>query len=184
MNKKRPKLPESLRDVPILDSSSENFKEEFAFNKWSTQSNSDYRNDRERPYNGQPHTTNGVRGSVEVKGLTFRDIHDCLIKAMLISAANDDYLEAKEFKKCWDFSVCKTENDKPKPTQYLLDNQDKYVSTKVDTGNWRPQDVYKIDWSKINPLAIAQNLSCEIEKMMGIYPNIPKNEPNHHNSLP
>jgi hypothetical protein len=35
-------------------------------------------------------------------------------------------------------------------------------------------DLYKLDWSKIDPGAVSQNMTCEIEKMMGIFPNIPK----------
>jgi hypothetical protein len=34
---------------------------------------------------------------------------------------------------------------------------------------WKLQDVYKINWDDIDPLAIAQNLTCEIEKMMAIF---------------
>jgi len=160
--------------IPILDPSDKNFLDDLAFNMWSEQSCSDYRNDRDRPYNGQSHTDEGERGKQKVEGLTMRDIKDCLIKAMLVSAPSEKYLTTTEFLKCWDFSECKQENDKPKPTQYLLDHQDEYISTKVDTDNWRPQDVYKIDWNNIDPMAIAQNLTCEIEKMMGIFPNIPK----------
>lgn len=158
-------------EFPVLDPESENFKEDLKFNLWSTQSNSDYRNDRERPYNGQPWTDDGIRGQTEVKGLTLRDIKDCFIKALLQCGASDEYLE-KDFMKCWDFTGCDENGTPPKPTQYLLDNQDKYVSTKVDTGNWRPQDVFKLELNKIDPLAVAQNLTCEIEKMMGIFPNI------------
>jgi hypothetical protein len=47
-----------------------------------------------------------------------------------------------------------------------------YVSTKVKTGNWRPQDVYLMNWEDVDPLAITKNLTCRIEKMMGIFPNI------------
>lgn len=159
-------------EISMLDASSEDFKEQLAFNLWSTQSSSDYRNDRERPYNGQPWTDDGARGKTEVRGLTMRDIRDCLMKAFLLSGATKEYLEADEFLKCWDFSNCKTDKDKPTPTQYLLDNQDKYVFTKVETGNWRHQDVYKLDLSNIDPIAVAQNMSCEIEKMMGIFPNV------------
>jgi hypothetical protein len=158
------------KSIPILDPTSENFKEDLAFNIWSTFSSSDYRNDRERPYNGQPHTDHGERGKTEVRGLTLRDICDCLIIAMLKSSPDKDYLDKeKEFLKCWDYST-----DPPKPTQYLLDmqKQGKYISTKADTGDWRYQDVYKINWNDIDPLAIVQNMSCEIEKMMGIFPNI------------
>lgn len=32
--------------------------------------------------------------------------------------------------------------------------------------------LYKIDWEQIDPMAAWQNMSCEIEKIMGIYPNI------------
>ena len=44
---------------------------------------------------------------------------------------------------------------------------------KAQNGTWRHQDVYKIV-GDLDPLAVAQNLTCRIEKMMGIYPNIPK----------
>jgi hypothetical protein len=159
--------------VPMIDATSTQFKDAFAFNIWSTQSCSDYRNDRERPYNGQPWTDDGVRGQQEVHGLTMRDLKDCLIKAMLMSAHDEEYLRANEFLKCWDFSMCKNDGDEPIPTEYLLEKQKegKYISTKVDTGNWRPQDVYKLDWNNIDPLAVAQNFTCNIEKMMGIFPN-------------
>lgn len=159
-------------DFPILDSEDPDFKEQLAFNAWSTQSCSDYRNDRERPYDGQPWTDNGIRGQSEVKGVTFRDIRDCLIRAILISAPNPALDDTNEFLKCWDFKT-----NPPTPTPYLNDNQEKYISYKVELGTWRPQDVYKIDLTKVDPLAVANNLSVEIEKLMGIYPNIPKDNP-------
>ena len=34
-------------------------------------------------------------------------------------------------------------------------------------------DVYSIDLSDIDPIAVVQNAMWEIEKMMGIYPNLP-----------
>lgn len=156
--------------VPILDVNSESFREEFEFNVWSTFSSSDYRNDRERPYNGQSHTDDGERGKTIVEGLTMRDIRDCLIKAMLISSPSNKYLN-EDFSKCWDFS-----QEPIKPTQYLLDHQNEsdFIYNKVKLDTWRPQDVYKINWENIDPLAICSNLTVEIEKMMGIYPNVPK----------
>ena len=33
-------------------------------------------------------------------------------------------------------------------------------------------DLFGFDLDKIDPLAASQNMSCEIEKMMGIYPNV------------
>jgi hypothetical protein len=166
------KRDDEIKDIPMLDASDEDFSAKLEFELWSTQSNSDYRNDRERPYNGQPWTDDGARGKTEVKGLTMRDMKDCLIKAFLLSGATKEYLQVEEFSKCWDFSNCKSDQDRPVPTQYLLDNQDKYVFTKVETGNWRPQDLYKLDLNEIDPIAVCQNLTCEIERMMGIFPNI------------
>jgi len=154
--------------IPVLDSTSENFEEELKFNIWSTQSSSDYDNSRDRPYNGQPWTDDGERGKQEVSGVTLRDLKDCLIKAMLLSSASDVYLN--NFDKCWNFS----DKENPKPTPYLLNlqNDPDYIYTKVETGNWRPQDVYKINWDNIDPLAIIQNFSVEVEKLMGIFPNV------------
>jgi hypothetical protein len=158
----------------VLNPKDPNFEDDLKFNIWSTQSSSDYRNDRDRPYNGQKHTIDGIRGKQMVTGLTIRDLKDCLIKAMLVSAPDTKYLEIDEISKCWDYSQCKSDDSEKAPTQYLIDKQreGKYASTKVETNNWRPQDVYNLDWSNIDPIAITQNLGVEIEKMMGIFPNI------------
>ena len=34
-------------------------------------------------------------------------------------------------------------------------------------------DVFALPWDDMDPIAVAQNLSCEIERIMGIYPNVP-----------
>ncbi len=45
---------------------------------------------------------------------------------------------------------------------------DKWKETKeID-----PNFVFKLNWEKIDPIAIRQNLDCWIEKKMGIFPNI------------
>lgn len=86
--------------------------------------------DRERPYDGQPHTDTGERGKTEVRGLTMRDIRDCYIRA------------------CYDASGLSPEE-------------------------W-PGDVYKLPWEQMDPIAIVQNLTCWIERYMGIFPNVPR----------
>jgi hypothetical protein len=86
--------------------------------------------DRRRPYNGQSWTDSGVRGMTEVKGLTMRDIADCLRIAIWESCESPD----------------------------------------------NAASIYDCDLSKCDPIAIAQNLTCNIEKMMGIFPNVPKLE--------
>lgn len=162
--------PTTLDDIPIIDANAGDFKEQFDFALWSTQSCSDYRNDRERPYNGPPHTDHGKRGEQLVEGLTMRDLVDCLIKAMLVSGPSERYMDIDTYAECWDFST-----DPPTATQFLLDHQDEpdFVSTKVETDNWRYQDIYKLNWDNIDPMAVTQNFACEIEKMMGIFPNVP-----------
>jgi hypothetical protein len=95
-------------------------------------------NDRNRPYDGQPHTDYGLRGKTKIKGITFRDLRDCYIKGCLLSSGEG--------------------------TLY----------NRAIEGSWLPEDVYKIDWEQIDPIAVAQNMSVEVEKLMGIYPNVPK----------
>lgn len=106
------------------------------------QGSSAYRNDRDRPYDGQPHTDYGERGMQELYGITMRDIRDCFIKGFLLCCGVDQ------------------------PTLY----------ERVENNSWLPDDIYKVDFSHIDPIAAAQNMGCEIEKMMGIFPNIPKFE--------
>lgn len=161
-------------EIPILDPDSENFENELEFEMLATGGSSVYRNDRERPYNGQSWTDDGERGKTEVKGLTMRDLRDCLIKAMFhASPPSQEYWD--NFTKCWDFFD--SEEDQWKPTQYLIDciNQGKFIEQKIKLGTWRTQDVYKLNWEEIDPIAICQNFTCEIERMMGIFPNLPKN---------
>ena len=99
-----------------------------------------YSNDRNRAYDGQPHTDNGIRGATKVKGLTFRDITDCFAKGVLLSNGVDQ------------------------PELY----------DRVENGSWLHSDIYKIDGTNIDIGVVCQNMCCEIEKMMGIFPNVPK----------
>lgn len=89
--------------------------------------------DRDRPYDGQPHTDTGDRGRTEVKGITFRDLRDCFIRAC-------------------------------------------YESSGLSVEEW-PGSVYDLPWSDMDVLAVAQNLGCNVEKYMGIYPNVPRLRP-------
>ncbi len=96
----------------------------------------------DRPYLGQPHTATGVRGMYEIRGITFRDLRDCYIRAVLLSAYDlvpALYYEAKKG-----------------PDAVLCEN-----------------DLYGFNGDELDPMAIAQNLLCEVEKIMGIFPNVP-----------
>lgn len=104
---------------------------------------------RDRPYNGQPHTDTGIRGATEVKGVTFRDLRDCYIRAIFLSTGAR-IISGKCMRPLYE-EACKGEN------AVLCEN-----------------DLYGWDANELDPIAVFQNFSCEVEKLMGIFPNIPK----------
>ncbi len=53
------------------------------------------------------------------------------------------------------------------------DHQGKQLYESVENNTWRTDDVYKIDWNDLDPIAVWQNMSCEIERMMGVFPYNP-----------
>jgi len=127
-----------MNEIPTVDASDANFKDNFAFACWSTHSSSDISNKRDRAYDGQEWTVHGERGKQLISGLTMRDVQDCFLRACLLCCAGiQDEL---------------------------------YDRVKKET--WREQDVYKIDFAQIDPIVVAQTMGCEIEKMMGIFPNV------------
>lgn len=107
---------------------------------------------RNRPYTGQPHTDLGHRGSQEVKGLTMRDIRDCFIRA---------FISSHQYYK--DGTL-----DRLIPNADIIDEAKKGEKAQLN-GN----DLYELV-GDIDPIAVAQNLCCEIEMMMGIFPNVPE----------
>lgn len=111
----------------------------------------DHSMQRDRPYTGQPHTHTGVRGAEEIKGITFRDLRDCFIRAVLLSTGGFD-IDGVPMRAAYE-EAAKGEN------AVLCEN-----------------DLYGFNLDKLDPAAISQNLACEVEKMMGIYPNVPKIE--------
>ena len=96
---------ELMKNIPMVDMNDKDFEQKFNFMIWSTDSSSDYRNDRDRPYNGQPHTDHGERGKTEIKGLTMRDVVDCMVQGFLASSCDEELLKkiASKFWRC----VCK-----------------------------------------------------------------------------
>ena len=106
---------------------------------------------RDRPYSGQPHTDSGIRGSQLVVGLTMRDIKDAFIRAVIIShpTIKDETVK--------DIQPNRTlyEEAKKGPNACICEN-----------------DVYTLK-GNADMLAVGQNLTCELERLMGIYPNLP-----------
>ena len=90
---------------------------------------------RDRPYDGQPHTDEGIRGKTLVEGLTMRDVGDCMAMGLLDASGIEPLQET------------------------------------VDKGTWTYNDLYQLE--DFDPIAAIQCMACRMEKMMGIYPNIP-----------
>jgi len=94
--------------------------------------------DRDRPYNGQPHTTFGERGQELVIGLTMRDLMDCFAQGLLFCCGVDQ------------------------PELYAIADRALH------------ENLYDVNLEHIDPGAWWQNMACQIERMMGIYPNVPR----------
>lgn len=105
----------------------------------------DHNMQRNRPYSGQPHTDTGARGSTEIRGITFRDLRDCYIRARCLAMG----------------AIC--EENMP----YY------HEAEKGENAALCESDVYKLK-GDADEIAVLQNLCCEIEKIMGIYPNVPR----------
>lgn len=103
----------------------------------ATMGSSAERNDRTRPYDGQPQTVDGKRGSELVAGLTMRDVRDCFVKGVLRSTGETEH------------------------------------NSLVTKDVWKATDVYTVDATQLDMLAVSQNMLVEMERMMGIYPNVP-----------
>lgn len=50
-------------------------------------------------------------------------------------------------------------------------------ASKGEKADLAPTDLYHASFHNVDPVAVIQNIMCEIEKMMGIYPNIPELQP-------
>ena len=115
---------------------------------------SDVSMQRGRPYDGQPHTTDGKRGAEFIRNMTFRDLRDCFIRGFISSHMKykNGSLETIQ------------------PNQTLIDECEKGQNAAICQN-----DVYTLV-GDTDPIAVWQNMACEIEKVMKIYPNIDKKD--------
>jgi hypothetical protein len=91
----------------------------------------------------QPHTDAGKRGEHIVNGITIRQIAECVLRGMLDGGT-------------------------------LYHDQDNAIDT-IHLGYHQLIDlIYEVEWiDNFDPVAIQQNVSCHIEKVLRIYPNVP-----------
>lgn len=100
----------------------------------------DSMHDKQRPFNGQPHTDFGERGEQIVEGVRMRDVMDAIARGFLLSTGPSE------------------------------------LYAKVQEGRATYADLFQMsraELGSLDPMAIIQNALCEIEKDMGIFPNIP-----------
>ena len=55
---------------------------------------------------------------------------------------------------------------------FTLENADE-MYRRADDGTLNYNDLYQLDLSEMDPVALIQNITCRVEKAMGIYPNVP-----------
>ena len=106
---------------------------------------------RGRPYNGQLHTTTGKRGEEMIRNITFRDVRDCFIRGYIL--AHPRYVDGTI--------------DKIEPNYTLSEEARKGQKAAICDN-----DIYTLK-GDIDAIAVWQNMACEIEKLMGIFPNVP-----------
>lgn len=112
--------------------------------------------ERNRPYTGKPWRSSGIRGSQKIEGITFRDLRDCFIRAICLSAgANSEknmayYREAEKGERA---ALCEA-------------------------------DIYELD-GEVGFMPVFSNMLCEVEKLMDIFPNIePHDSENMFKDIP
>lgn len=105
----------------------------------------DHTTDHDRPFTGQLHTHQGERGKTEIRGLRFRDLADCVAKAWIDAASHT--VEDEE------------ERDK--------------LQQRADDGTLNYNDLYRLECGSIDPVALIQSVGIRVEKLMGIFPNVP-----------
>jgi hypothetical protein len=143
-----------MQGVPVVDVDDPAFEKKLDHLLSATLGSSDYDNSRDRPYNGQMWTDQGERGKTEVKGLTMRDLADCMIQGFLC-CADPDVPEQLEL------------------MHSVTEIHKEFFGTKyANKGTWRYGDVYKLDLTKLDPQAMVKNTLCFVEHMMGIFPNV------------
>lgn len=99
--------------------------------------------DSVRPFAGQPHTNFGERGKTEIRGLRFRDLCDCVAKALVDAAGHTVAEEEDELRR------------------------------RAEDGTLNYNDLFKLDTGGMDPVALIQCIGCRVEKFMGIFPNVP-----------
>lgn len=62
----------------------------------------------------------------------------------------------------------------------MRDLRDCFIIGAFESSGLSPEDypptIYDLPWDDMDVIAVSQNMLCNVEKRMGIYPNVPKLE--------
>lgn len=122
--------------------------------------------DGNRPFIGQKHTDEGIRGE-QIVNLRMRDIADCFVLALLTCNPDGKYHQVYVDEK----------GNKFDSLDKLSEIGNGYSDSHIDETKVSYNDVYGWDLDKVDPIAVKQNMTCFIERRMGIFPNITRATP-------
>ncbi len=112
--------------------------------------------DPNRPYlEQQP-----LRTQMEIKGLTRRDICDCMVLGIM--ECLDNNLKPIVYES--------EEGNEFKTFEELEAQSEHYKNQYVDQERITYNDLYGGDLDKIDPVAAVQNMACHLERRMGVFP--------------
>lgn len=112
--------------------------------------------DPNRPYREQQ----PLRAQMEIKGLTRRDIMDCMVLGILECRPDNDYPRLYLSEKGTSFNSFED----------LENSGEGYKDSVVDHENVTYNDLFGWNLDKIDPVAAVQNMACHLERRMGVFP--------------
>ena len=118
--------------------------------------------DKNRPYNAQQ----PLRDKMEIKGLTRRDIQDCMVLGILCCKDEEDYPEAAKLPRIY----ISEEGSKYYSFDELVESNESYGYSYLDAEKITYNALYGWDLDKIDPIAAVQNMAVYLEIRLGIYP--------------
>lgn len=115
--------------------------------------------DKNRPHLGQQ----PLRDEMEIKGLTRRDIQDCMVLGILECRPDEGREELPRI-------YTSEKGNEFKDWESLLASDEGYKDSRLDAERITWNDLYGWDFDQIDPVAAVQNMACYLERRMGVYP--------------
>jgi len=103
------------------------------------------------------------RAMMEIKGLTRRDISDCMVLGILECRDSDKYDELPRI-------YISEKGNLFKDWDSLIASDEGYKDSYLDPERITYNDLYGWDLDGIDPVAAVQNMACYLERRMGVFP--------------